>query len=1359
MLGYKIELYKNIISDDGSDESENRDLNENAYITFGDYDRMAVSKTTAFSRMRDMSRLSRTWIGDRQTILLYELSEDNEVVYEDSEGAQGFYIISEGERKRSACLFIGVTILQFRNSPAEGESNASEYINASRSNILKIVEEERAKDTESVYCSVFGVLGSYGVAVIWAADQYTKVLSLINKIKGVDVTPGVDKQVAGYPYLSIYTIFTKNNKAQKGKKEQIKGKAMLRITLQTGLDQEMYQKLRDSLGDVAQFHSVGEYDLLIIVDAKILYGLYEDNAILDRDSVFHKQYLLQTNTKLCAEIAQTDMEDMPKEQVKPLGSTLPERVKKNNESRAFSLEMKREVYDCYQKLRILFFETFPKTAGMVDSLDLLYGDYLSKIATASNKMWTSDFIYQFHTILEIIHKNLEKVKRKVEIHGGRVLDDFREILNCFEHQIIHIAESNNLMLETPKCHLRYTGQNNLTLYAYFGIVKDILKLIYSMQDMSCQCEIVPLISVDTVPIIESALFQEYGGAMSKGILKLNLPMMALYNIPVYVPYLFHEIFHYVAPADRAVRNWYKGNLLLILAMKNLVTKIVSSRSGIEDMQIVSQLIDRVFMPCIYEGVRERRYKEIPESLKTGNELSRGEVKRRSEKEEDVQNDGIGAISSTWDCYKKNLYLKLCRDIDGDDEITQKRNIVYGVLHDFYVNKKNIVRQAEGWVKQEEDLLRDYGQKILAFMEQFMDTLSAMIDDNIEEKKRESYQKLIHSVGMSKSALIELDELDEISSSLTEVICDVAMVELAEMGVAEYLLSYVKIQDDLLKDRNRGFQKQDVFRIGAIIDRLYNFDKADNNLVLLKSQKDDFIDLYIGLYFSVNKFGHEENDNHLGKLMNDADTWFNKIVQWYEQYMTEFNIYNIIIKSITDQYSISVRLEENVRTVFSHLECKRCYEEMRVYGKGIRSADQDRRVVSFEDRLGKIKEARRVFRSKTFAMNISIIQRYQGQQDFCKIRKICEECFKQDEPYHLHLREENAEKSIGYPIWMNPDDRLDHEKFSYTYEVKTIEELCNAIRKVSVYFEKRDKEEYVNKSCNLWYRGHQSDQYKLLPSAMRRWGATSNHCETLREYQRAKYEEFKFRMDDASEVIDTSAYTDCDYLALMQHYGAPTIYLDWSENAIAALYFALEAYIDTKKSSEKNSEDAVLYIVHPNLYNKARNELMDTVTRNSGKPLERDMQLTKQRKTDNLPNLSVEYNRSKHYMFLLGETDCDNIPDINDKESVALKKGEGALLYLPLAIYSSRANMRIRNQYGMFMAFNIFTPPDKLVKFEYMALEEIQQTYLEVFKDKEPFMYKVIIKNESKKKIADWLKAIGISKDMIYPELSNIGERI
>lgn len=230
---------------------------------------------------------------------------------------------------------------------------------------------------------------------------------------------------------------------------------------------------------------------------------------------------------------------------------------------------------------------------------------------------------------------------------------------------------------------------------------------------------------------------------------------------------------------------------------------------------------------------------------------------------------------------------------------------------------------------------------------------------------------------------------------------------------------------------------------------------------------------------------------------------------------------------------------------------------------------------------------------------------------------------------------------------------------------------------------------------------------------------------------------------------------------MQHYHAPTIYMDWSENALSALYFAMEDYIDPTKNVGHHNEDAVLYMLHPNLYNKARNEVIKLFEGGTGCALDKLLKETVQTRTNSLPNLSVAYNQKRYSMFLLGEeVETEDIPDPQKKKFWTLSQPIGSeYLYLPLAIYSSRANARIRTQFGMFMAFNIFTPLGEGDNFNYLALENIQDFYLERFEKAKPFLYKIVIKHGSKKQIAEWLKTIGVSKSMIYPELSSIGEGI
>ena len=73
-----------------------------------------------------------------------------------------------------------------------------------------------------------------------------------------------------------------------------------------------------------------------------------------------------------------------------------------NEGEYDELEELDNIQTKYLLLRQKFEEVFPRSAGMVDTLDLLYSDYISKISTASNEMWVENLSYQILSVLESI---------------------------------------------------------------------------------------------------------------------------------------------------------------------------------------------------------------------------------------------------------------------------------------------------------------------------------------------------------------------------------------------------------------------------------------------------------------------------------------------------------------------------------------------------------------------------------------------------------------------------------------------------------------------------------------------------------------------------------------------------------------------------------------------------------------------------------------------------------------------------------------------------------------------------------------------------------------------------------------------
>lgn len=134
------------------------------------------------------------------------------------------------------------------------------------------------------------------------------------------------------------------------------------------------------------------------------------------------------------------------------------------------------------------------------------------------------------------------------------------------------------------------------------------------------------------------------------------------------------------------------------------------------------------------------------------------------------------------------------------------------------------------------------------------------------------------------------------------------------------------------------------------------------------------------------------------------------------------------------------------------------------------------------------------------------------------------------------------------------------------EVKTVEEYLNIIK----IFKKETSEE-LNQEDFL-FRG-QSDDKPLIPKISRLVPKGD-----LLNIEKILLQEFKRTNPLLLEGHQT--YDDWDYLTLGQHYGLPTRLLDWSNNALTALWFATEI----KKSFNTKHAIVWMLITEPDDFN-------------------------------------------------------------------------------------------------------------------------------------------------------------------------------
>lgn len=123
------------------------------------------------------------------------------------------------------------------------------------------------------------------------------------------------------------------------------------------------------------------------------------------------------------------------------------------------------------------------------------------------------------------------------------------------------------------------------------------------------------------------------------------------------------------------------------------------------------------------------------------------------------------------------------------------------------------------------------------------------------------------------------------------------------------------------------------------------------------------------------------------------------------------------------------------------------------------------------------------------------------------------------------------------------------------------------------------ESSVDPGTEMWYRGIGNPDYPLVPGLYRHEDATT--FEKAMALEAEQFEQFADRSPPFDDRELDSSWHDLFY---MQHYGFPTRLLDWSQNPLVALYFAVEDNL-TSRAKGKPETDAVIWMLNPTVWNE------------------------------------------------------------------------------------------------------------------------------------------------------------------------------
>lgn len=271
-----------------------------------------------------------------------------------------------------------------------------------------------------------------------------------------------------------------------------------------------------------------------------------------------------------------------------------------------------------------------------------------------------------------------------------------------------------------------------------------------------------------------------------------------------------------------------------------------------------------------------------------------------------------------------------------------------------------------------------------------------------------------------------------------------------------------------------------------------------------------------------------------------------------------------------------------------------------------------------------------------------------------------------------------------------------------YKIEEIKSVESFIKQIKIMNEEIKNE---GKKERLFYRGHSNSNYLLKPSVFR--------TEASRKNEDVIFNEMIIKCpSDFAECKTT-----LDYLIKMQHYNLSTRMMDISENALVGLYFACK--------EEKEKQGEVIVLMQDS--EKVKYHESDTVDILSS--LARMTKVEKDElKSAISRNIEKEAFNETEEGIKLAHLIANFKPGF--KENINPKD-----LNSPLFVSVKRSNERIIRQQGLFVLF---------------GLEENLNPEMRT---------KTILIVDDKEEILKELEAIGISEEVLFPDISNVAEEI
>lgn len=974
-------------------------------LAYGDYDRLSIKAVSNFSRYRDVDSHAQHWLGSRQTVLLYRLGESTEFG-KDTDLLSDFCALHNDksgtltDKYRNFLIFTMVTI----NPDLHKYKDFAHVLNRCQELIKQQIEFGGVQliEPDAVSYQVYGSFSSFELVIVWSVNQYVDAFRLIEVLRysSFEYKTKNNELQQILPFASLYSIVSQPivEPSKISSYQKIHGSADLRLVFQDGVSDlaarrrfftevlgEQY--LGASLGeaekeqDIGQY-SVGEYDYSISLPADVLCN--PNSRIFCRGQALHwaqdemHKYISSSCVQLYYDIEPSASDifvrNAPPLKFQELDTVLPVREEdlsqkitlikcmiygQQNECSNSDCPTRSEnsgadnLFDIYRKrgLRSIIKECIPETDGLCDSLDLLYTDFVNNCSNLTNTSWSLDLATQFAAIIDYI-VNRFCASYQLGQNTGTLFSDIKNICEIYVQMIYHIAQSRRTVFVVPSCHLRYMGQYDMILHAYYGWEKYLLDLAYSFPHQNgVQPFLIPILTIDVLPEIHTSIYKlprhYHSEERISNIFSINMPLGAMTDFLRYAMTMCHETAHLIIPFDRDRRNQVFGMLFFSELIANLWLSPVqmefwkvSPPQG--DFSRLLPVIKRGFIAIIYNRMRPfflehihaaimNDYREIPDSC------------------------------PPWAEYRVGLKEKFVGLMQEPEEFLP----LFEVLNECCPIFQQVVVEII-----DNMLLNNYCDKVaFLFSEDFCSELKEKLRDSMAvpllTKQRDmlsSFRSLfeIHGGNLCNESYV-------LSEAYREACQDLFMIRVFQLELVDYLVFIDRQRNDTVTLEQEP-PKAEVLRIAMVCDYMIAGQDTIEVSMLTPIQVmllfDEIAPAYVKLFMQVPEL-RTKNKVEKAHLQQRLRNCFESIRKGLELYFCDYSVFRPILLN-------------QLRSADPFMQAPEIQE--RLIQNGMRQFyDNWKNAIQAAD--GENEQAEQEMHRKILSNNIHMIQRYQTQPTF------------------------------------------------------------------------------------------------------------------------------------------------------------------------------------------------------------------------------------------------------------------------------------------------------------------------------------------------------------------------------------------